>query len=177
MIYARNDPPQGSGFCVSDYDTVNVIAITPNFSYNQTGATVNFTDLTNGATTWDWNFGDGNTSNLQNPSHTVTLKINGQCVGSQTISVLSGLESDIAGSFVKLFPNPAKDRLIISLEEKYSEDLLISINDLQGKLIASHILKAGNESMEIEISDLESAVYTVKILGTEINENKMLIIE
>jgi gliding motility-associated-like protein len=35
--------------------------------------TVNFQDLsTGGAISWQWNFGDGNTSTLQNPSHTYT---------------------------------------------------------------------------------------------------------
>lgn len=35
--------------------------------------TVNFQDLsTNGAVQWEWHFGDGGTSNLQNPSHTYT---------------------------------------------------------------------------------------------------------
>lgn len=35
--------------------------------------TVNFQDLsTGGATGWQWDFGDGNTSTLQNPSHTYT---------------------------------------------------------------------------------------------------------
>lgn len=49
---------------------------------NNTGA-ISFTDNSLGADTWSWGFGDGNTSNLQNPTHfyaengvyTVTLEV------------------------------------------------------------------------------------------------------
>jgi gliding motility-associated-like protein len=34
--------------------------------------TVNFKDQSSNATSWSWDFGDGNTSNQQNPSHTYT---------------------------------------------------------------------------------------------------------
>src|SRR5688500_19860441 len=35
------------------------------------GTPVNFTDLSTGTVvSWAWNFGDGNTSNLENPTHT-----------------------------------------------------------------------------------------------------------
>jgi len=48
------------------------------FSYMQNGPTTIFTDLstinpsgsTNYSVTWDWDFGDGTTSTLQNPTHT-----------------------------------------------------------------------------------------------------------
>jgi gliding motility-associated-like protein len=43
---------------VADFDTTSSIF------------TFNFTDLTVGATSWTWNFGDGTLSALQNPSHT-----------------------------------------------------------------------------------------------------------
>jgi gliding motility-associated-like protein len=33
------------------------------------GQTITFTDSSTGATIWNWNFGDGNSSTLQNPSH------------------------------------------------------------------------------------------------------------
>ena len=46
--------------------------------------TVNFQDLsTGGATSWQWDFGDGNTSTLQNPSHTYTT------YGSFTVTLIA----------------------------------------------------------------------------------------
>lgn len=57
---------------------------------------VTFTDLSTGATSWLWNFGDGNTSTLQNPVHTyatlgsytVTLTVfNGACSHSITRTI------------------------------------------------------------------------------------------
>jgi gliding motility-associated-like protein len=64
---------------VADFDTTSSIF------------TFNFTDLTVGATSWTWNFGDGSSSVSQNPSHTysengvqnvcLTAAING-CAGT-----------------------------------------------------------------------------------------------
>ncbi len=50
---------------------------TPNFSAPdvtdcKVPFTVNFSDLSTGAVSWQWDFGDGGTSTLQNPSHTYT---------------------------------------------------------------------------------------------------------
>lgn len=55
------------------------------------GGVVNFTDLTGSATSWSWNFGDGNTSTEQNPTHsylqtgnyTVQLSVT-NCAGTNT---------------------------------------------------------------------------------------------
>lgn len=46
--------------------------------------TVNFQDLTAGATSWQWNFGDGGTSTAQNPSHTYTT------YGDFTVTLIVG---------------------------------------------------------------------------------------
>jgi|GEM_PF-1223443 len=40
------------------------------FMFAENGLTVNFTDESSGSVSWLWSFGDGNTSTLQNPSHT-----------------------------------------------------------------------------------------------------------
>ena len=58
------------------------------FSYMQNGPTTVFTDLstvnsgwsTNYSVTWAWDFGDGNTSTLQNPTHTYSNGIYAPCL-------------------------------------------------------------------------------------------------
>lgn len=58
-----------------------------NFSYTENGLTVDFMDQSsdpNGSiTAWDWDFGDGNTSNAQDPTHT----FNTSAVYSVTLTV------------------------------------------------------------------------------------------
>lgn len=53
---------------VSALPAVNFMANDSTFC--QAPATVQFTDLTPGAVSWEWDFGDGSTSTQQNPSHT-----------------------------------------------------------------------------------------------------------
>lgn len=48
-------------------------SLTNNWTYNQVGANVSFTDQSfagSGVVSWLWDFGDGNTSTMQNPTHT-----------------------------------------------------------------------------------------------------------
>ncbi|MCI5058635.1 MAG: PKD domain-containing protein [Flavobacteriales bacterium] len=42
----------------------------PSFASSINSLLVNFTDLSVGASSWSWNFGDGSTSSLQSPTHT-----------------------------------------------------------------------------------------------------------
>ncbi len=44
------------------------------FTSSNNGLTVQFTDLSAGADSWLWNFGDGNTSVLQSPAHTYSAE-------------------------------------------------------------------------------------------------------
>ncbi|MEQ1677169.1 MAG: PKD domain-containing protein [Chitinophagaceae bacterium] len=58
--------------------------------------TVNFQDLTTGgAASWQWDFGDGNTSTLQNPSHTYTS------YGSFTVTLIATTGFGCSDTIVK----------------------------------------------------------------------------
>ncbi len=60
-----------------------------NFNYAINGLTVNFTAQSPGATSYLWNFGDGNTSTQMNPTHTYSVG------GNYTVTLTS---SNICGS-------------------------------------------------------------------------------
>jgi PKD repeat protein len=51
------------------------------------GLAVDFTDASTGATTWDWDFGDGANATTQNPSHTY----NASGIYDVTLTVTDGL--------------------------------------------------------------------------------------
>jgi PKD repeat protein len=79
--------------------TVNnkpVVDFTVNDSTScQAPFTVQFTDLTVGAVSWSWDFGDGNTSTQQNPSHTYSV------VGNYTVSLSIMTASSCGNTLVK----------------------------------------------------------------------------
>ena len=65
----------------------------------QAPLTVNFTDLSTGSpTSWSWNFGDGGTSTLQNPSHTYSAA--GQYTVSLTATNSAGPDSTTKTNYI-----------------------------------------------------------------------------
>ncbi|MFM7668612.1 MAG: PKD domain-containing protein, partial [Bacteroidota bacterium] len=67
------------------------------------GSTVTFTDFsTNSPTTWAWNFGDGNTSTQQNPTHTYAAA--GSYTVSLTVSNSAGTNSTTQNIVVNAVP-------------------------------------------------------------------------
>lgn len=92
--------------------------------------TVQFTDLTPGASEWLWDFGDGGTSTLQNPSHTYTAE--GGYSVSLTVTTAAGCSSTFTKpSYITIAPTS------ISLNVpqggcvpfSYSPDAFISTQD------------------------------------------------
>jgi len=72
-----------SSICVDTISTnISIYNVSANFIANNTCLydSVKFTDITNfpfgTITSWTWNFGDGNTSNAQNPSHLYNIPKN-----------------------------------------------------------------------------------------------------
>ncbi len=119
------------------------------------------------ANLYHWNFGDGGTSALANPTHTyqangtytITLIVSNSC-GSDTatnsISILNvGIDNLQSPGFIRIVPNPASDK--INIIATTIEEAQLEFYTLQGQLLLKQILK--DEQEEVDVSILPAGIY------------------
>ncbi len=141
-----NDETMGSASYTMDGNTA-VLTATANEGYEFTG----------------WN--DGNTENPR------TVTVTSDTAFMAIFSPASSLQEVNAKEFA-LYPNPAKS--FVTLEfETLEENTLLQIFDINGRRVRTLDIKAGIETLQIDVSDLSKGVYTV-MLG---NTTKKLIVE
>jgi len=148
--------------------------------------TVTFYDLSTGnPQTWNWNFGDGTVSMLQNPSHIydelgiheIALLIGGNGCNNNSGMVLDLSTAQISYMFVPepptnivdnsenkiiVFPNPLVDKL--NINNQNNEIVLAQIVDITGKLLISKTIKISDKNISIDISNIPKGVYILKII-------------
>ena len=174
--------------CISPSETVTAFVNDADFSYVDNNGLYSFTDASTGATSWLWDFGDGNTSNLQNPNHsyastgnfTVSLTINnGLCTTTQTVNVVVVSINSISQEAMqlKLYPNPADEMTVLSLNKSLADDLSISLQSVDGKVLKRLRLMKGANSIEINTADLPAAVYLMNCQNATINQTIKLVID
>jgi type IX secretion system substrate protein/PKD domain-containing protein len=157
------------------------------FTFTRLGNTITFTDsswfdIGPQNTTWTWNFGDGDTSTLQNPVHTYTTAqseyvvcltvtncstIGGLCctdthcdtIRFNDLTGMAGYSSDVRGFLIS--PNPANNYISISLPvEKW--DYQIEIFNAPGETI----IKTRNKNT-IDVSLFSKGIYFIKVKDGE----------
>jgi PKD repeat protein len=155
--------------------TALITVLEADFSSNASTSALNvsFTDLSFGANSWSWDFGDGNSSTQQNPSHnysaagtyTVVLTINGQCTKTMQITVGAVDVSNLNPSIfeVNLLPNPASDYLRIDFSSYLTESVNLEIISMDGRIIKSVLIPESTLNYELDCSDLSEAVYFVRL--------------
>lgn len=138
-------------------------------------ASVTFFNNSVNADQFQWDFGDGSMSSVQNPLHNfssagnyeVTLvACNNNCTPQlcDTTSVNINVQDTVSAVFyprpvsrLKIFPNPGLT--MINIEPVPTQGGVISIYDLQGQLIARDNIHAAND--RIDISGFPAGAYTL----------------
>jgi hypothetical protein len=156
-----------------------------NFSAVGNGATAVFTDSSVGAVSWLWDFGDGNSSTQQNPTHTytsngphlVTLTINnGACSYTDSVEVITSLQHLQNGLEVVLMPNPTKDHAQLRFSQVLDVDVDVTILGVNGQVVRQQVVRAGEDRLVLQVADLPAAVYLVRLTTAKAAEVHKLII-
>jgi PKD repeat protein len=135
-----------------------------------------FTDLSEFAQQWNWTFGDGNTSSLQNPentyskgTYTVTLEVtNPAGTNSITKENLIVVDPDNIpqewNNRIQVFPNPATSKVTVQITNEKLELVTIELFDLIGKKLVSQTPVASKKMEElINVNQLEKGNYLLKV--------------
>ncbi len=160
-------------FCQSQPNTMQVALLgDATFTYQENNLSVNFVSAASGAGSWQWNFGDGNTSIEQNPSHTyaasgtytVTHNAANGCGFSQEVNVgLVGV-GDLESSAFSMWPNPASNILhIVPSAKAYTNQAGVKIFNLSGKVVLQRTYNFTNEQWQIDLNSLASGLYMVTV--------------
>lgn len=74
-------------------------------------------------------------------------------------------EEEIQAAQAKLYPNPARDAVKISLQVSEAGDALVEVINLNGQTVIAHSasVEAGMQSIDLQVGDLANGVYIVKI--------------
>lgn len=130
-----------------------------------------------------WNFGDGATSALLNPSHVyaadgmyiVALTASNACKSIQTIDtvfVTTTSVSELLIPNVNVFPNPANSYVDIRTE---GTPCIWKLEDVNGKLL-KYNKQLSSEPQRIDVSQLKSGIYFLHVISGGLQSNHKLVI-
>lgn len=137
--------------------------------------TLSFANQSISATTYHWDFGDGTSSSLENPTHTyanpgsyqVSL-IASHCSHSDTLEMtineqtMGIKENGLTGKLVEVYPNPSKDKLTI-LSPDIKEVILFS---LTGQKMNCTLHQDGKTNT-LDLSTISAGTYLLVITTSE----------
>ncbi|MCB9232265.1 MAG: right-handed parallel beta-helix repeat-containing protein [Bacteroidia bacterium] len=158
--------------------TVNALP-TASFSFSTNLLVATFTDLSSGgATAWAWNFGDGQTSTLQNPVHTYTA--DGTYNACLTVTNADGCEDqfcanvavtqislfeDLIGGQLSIYPNPHAGRFTVEFDLKEALEMSFEVVDLRGVTVyeSGRSLHSGLVKQEINLDQVSAGIYFLRL--------------
>ena len=134
----------------------------------------------NGGTSWKKDTSAG-TEKIN--SMTFTKNKTGFAVGAngmilkRAVKTTSGINQQISDRHIRVFPNPANDQLNISLDNPGNSEFLVSVTDLNGKVLLSKIYNFNGNRIQIDLDGIKSGMYLLKLMDNNQVISKMFVIQ
>jgi hypothetical protein len=101
----------------------------------------------------------------------------GTAYGTVETFTLLGLTDALANQIaVQLYPNPASDNATLDING-LNQDAKIVISDLQGRILSQDNINAGTTRYTINVSEMASGVYYIRIITDNVVSTQKLIVE
>jgi hypothetical protein len=141
------------------------------------GQEIQFTASAQNADTYNWNFGDGNTSADMNPVHLynapgtyqVTLTAsNADCAGTDGLDIqVNGSSADTEDAFAQNGVSLWNDAntVFIRFEQAWEGKTVFTLYDVQGKRILNRQFNDAQGTLTVDCGILAAGTYTAELKG------------
>lgn len=175
----------------------NPCVATANFNSTAVGnGVINFTNASTCtncvSTTYLWNFGDGQTSAMANPTHTyatpgvytVCLIINGVTATNQTcsdtickpITVLWSGVKDLHQGQLQVYPNPASNQVWVEIPTELDKGTLV-LQDLAGRILSQKDIVSTQNKVALNLQHLKNGIYILLLNSENIKYKAVLTVK
>lgn len=176
-VYSVSLKATSSFGCITELTMNDLISVYPkpvaNFNYHpivsNANDTIDFSNLSQGASSYIWAFGDGDSSSIINPIHLfpnsgywhVSLIAISDMGCSDTISTVITVNIDEVNLYnkIKCYPNPVFDKFTI--ESESLTNISLEILNSQGQSIKK--IKLTNNVNNINLKELPKGLYIIRI--------------
>ena len=153
------------------------------FGNQRHGHFINFSDSSQNAVSWYWDFGDGFMSVLQNPVHyfadfatyEVCLTATDNC-GSKTwcdsVTVSTNGIPEKDDGWITFYPNPVNDNLILHRDIFSKRKVDISVSNILGETVYFEklLFEPGQTEIRIDCSSLKPGLYFISLVSVNFHE-------
>lgn len=161
------------------------------FNANPNGASYSFQNNSQNTYFYEWNFGDGITDNIKNPSHLFAANgtYNVQLIASnfcssdtfvQTLTINNAsIRPEMAFSF-EVYPNPTKGIFNVCYSGSFVPKMEYALYNMAGELVwkANAENEIATESKEIRLSNVQAGMYILRLReanGKVLGSKKVLV--
>ena len=148
----------------------------PGFAWISNLLAVDFTAQGGNYSTWEWEFGDGNTASTANPQHTyaqegtyavcLTVTDANGCAGTycDSVAIVSTSQPEARAMGLRLWPNPARDLVYLETEQLTGASLHIQLRDILGKAVREFPGRYPvGDKVSISVAGLQPGIYFVEV--------------
>ena len=155
-----------------------------NFEWIASSNNVTFTDTSSGSLAWWWDFGDGNFSNSQNPTHTydapgtydVKLYVENNIKSwheiTKTVNVPDLSNNDLLLNALHIYPNPTNGTVQINWSSNLN-DLSYRLVDFSGKTV--HLKQNITNGQTISLAKLANGLYLLTLTTDNLSKTVKLV--